>query len=143
MLNYLLSLHKLFTMEEIRLSKTNKRLSSTVFKKGNYPANKKDVGHEYIEKRDGYTMIKTYQGYKYKHRVLYEKYYGNIPKGLIVIFKDNNKKNFNKDNLIAITKKENINRNSLNNYPTDLQFAIRRIANFNTIINKIQRNGNN
>lgn len=91
----------------------------TTFKKGNKPANWVPIGTERIGK-GGYIEIKLQDGklnknWEGKHRHLYKKYYGEIPKNHIVIFADGNIRNFDKENLIVITKNENarLNQNKL------------------------------
>lgn len=78
------------------------------FKKGNIPQNYKPVGSERINV-DGYIEIKVKDPNKWqlKHRYLWEKHNGKIPKGMILIFKDNNKLNVCLDNLILISRAEN------------------------------------
>jgi phage protein len=83
------------------------------FKKGNIPQNYKPVGSERISK-DGYIEIKVKDPNKWqlKHRYVWEKENGKVPKGMILIFKDSNKLNVCLDNLILISRAENavINR---------------------------------
>lgn len=81
----------------------------TSFKKGNIPFNHRKIGEERVNV-DGYVEVKVKEPNKWelKQRVLYKKYYGSIPKGNIVIFADNNKFNFEKENLIAIPRNENL-----------------------------------
>lgn len=88
----------------------------TTFKKGNVPHNHRPVGSERVTK-DGYIEIKVQEPnkWKLKHRVLYEKEYGEIPKGHKLIFADGNKLNINLDNLILVSPSEELimNRNKL------------------------------
>lgn len=83
------------------------------FKKGNIPENCKSVGTERLD-RDGYVEIKISEPNKWqrKHRYLWEKENGKIPKGMVLIFKDNNKLNIDLDNLILISRAENMKINS-------------------------------
>lgn len=88
----------------------------TTFKKGNIPHNHRPVGSERITK-DGYIEIKVQEPnkWKLKHRMLYEKEYGVIPKGHKLIFADGNKLNLDLDNLILVSSSEELimNRNKL------------------------------
>lgn len=88
----------------------------TCFKKGNIPQNHKEVGSERLNV-DGYYEIKVAEPnvWKLKHRVVYENANGSIPNDCMVIFADGNKKNFNLNNLVLVSKSENLhmNRNSL------------------------------
>lgn len=82
----------------------------TSFKKGHVAANNLPVGSERMRKGD-YLYVKVQDGHKNKnwkpkHQVIYEKYYGPVPKGSKVIFADGNKNNFDIDNLILVTKSE-------------------------------------
>lgn len=81
----------------------------TSFKKGNIPLNHRKVGEERIS-MDGYIEVKVSEPNKWelKHRILYKKYNGNIPDGHVIIFADGNKLNFDKNNLIAISRSENL-----------------------------------
>lgn len=85
------------------------------FKKGHTPLNYKPVGSERISK-DGYIEIKVKDPnkWKLKHRYLWEKHNGKIPKGMILIFKDNNKLNVCLNNLILISRAENMEINRKN-----------------------------
>ena len=87
---------------------------ATQFKKGHIPFNKKPIGSERVD-TEGYTLIKVAEPdvYELKHRVIWEKHYGEIPKGSAVIFKDRNKQNLDIDNLILVDRKELL---VLNNY---------------------------
>lgn len=98
------------------ISKPNK----TSFKKGNIPHNTKEVGSERITKY-GYIEIKVAEPNKWnlKHRYIYEKHFGKIPKGKIIVFLDKNTQNLNIDNLECITKYENLIMNIRNYYSTD------------------------
>lgn len=83
----------------------------TWFKKGNYPGNRKPIGSERISK-DGYLVIKIQdfhgnKNWKEKHRVIWEKHNGPIPKGYCVIFMDGDKKNITIENLTLISQREN------------------------------------
>lgn len=98
------------------------RNKATHFKKGHIPANTKYDGAERVNKY-GYIEIRIRQGkYVLKHRKIWEEYHGEIPKGHIIIFKDNNPKNCVIENLEMISRAENaIRNNNLPNYPRDLQ----------------------
>lgn len=95
----------------------------TQFKKGNIPANYKPIGSECITV-DGYTKIKIGDPNKWisKHIFLYEKAYGKVPKGSVIIFADGDKSNFNLDNLLCITRAQLavMNKNKLIYSDTEL-----------------------
>ena len=109
----------------------------TTFKKGNIPKNHREVGSERLSK-DGYIEIKVEEPnkWKYKHRLIYEKYYGKIPKGYNVIFLDGNKLNIDIKNLKAISKHDNLIMNEKklrykNKELTESAYLIAKIENKN------------
>lgn len=84
--------------------------NKTSFKKGHIAANNLPIGSERLRKQD-YWYVKVRDGHKNKnwepkHQVIYERYYGKIPKGSKVIFADGDKNNFDINNLILVTKSE-------------------------------------
>lgn len=89
------------------------RCRTTTFKKGHRPLNYRPVGSERITV-DGYTEIKIKEPNVWvgKHRYIYEKHYGKIPEGYNVMFADKNKQNFDIDNLILVSKHEDLIMNS-------------------------------
>lgn len=90
--------------------------NKTSFKKGEIPPQYRPVGSERINK-GGYLEVKIADPNKWelKHRYIYKKHYGDIPKGHNVIFADTDKTNLNIDNLILVSKSEMLilNRNKL------------------------------
>lgn len=90
--------------------------NSGQFMKGQAGITNLDVGVE--RNLNGYIFIKiannkieglhTYQNRKVnwvaKHRYIYEQHHGPVPKGWIVIFLDNNNRNFDPDNLYAVPR---------------------------------------
>ena len=106
--------------------------NSGSFKKGEIPANTKPLGHERVCSKDGYILIKVedknpYTGaatrYKHKHVHLYEQKNGPVPDGMVVIFKDGDKRNFEPENLVAITRSElvRLNQNGYGQFPAELK----------------------
>lgn len=79
----------------------------TQFKKGHLPHNYVPVGSERVN-GDDYVDIKIADPNKWrgKHILIWEKYNGPIPKGHAVIFGDGNKRNFNPDNLILVSRRQ-------------------------------------
>ncbi|MFJ1330241.1 HNH endonuclease signature motif containing protein [Capnocytophaga canimorsus] len=100
------------------------KVRATQFKKGHIPHNTKYDGYERISKY-GYIEVRVSMGkYVLKHRKIWQEHYGEIPKGNIIIFKDNNPLNCDIDNLEMITKDENAIRNRwCANYPREIQQA--------------------
>lgn len=103
-------------------TKTVCKANKTSFKKGHVPANYKPVGSERIDE-DGYVLVKvqdtgTWQErWKHKGKIMWEKYHNQeVPKGYAVIFADQNKLNFAKENLVLISKKELLDMNRKNRF---------------------------
>lgn len=91
--------------------------NKTSFKKGHKSANADEIGTEKIKysKGDeiGYLYVKICDGkgqknWMPKHRLIYEKENGPIPKGHKVIFADGNRNNFDPDNLILVSNSEEL-----------------------------------
>lgn len=85
----------------------------TTFKKGNVPQNYRPVGSERITK-DGYVEIKVADPNKWelKHRCVYKQHFGEIPEGYNIMFADQNKQNLDINNLILVSKSEDLIMNN-------------------------------
>lgn len=125
------------------LTKANK----TSFKKGERPKNWKPVGSERVD-RDGYTLIKIsnegsmWQRWALKHKVLWEKYNNRkIPKGYAVLFADQDKQNFSKENLILVSKNELriLNQNGLIKSDAELTKSGIVVAKLKAILTEIRK----
>ncbi len=99
------------------------KCKETMFQKGNL-SNARPVGDERID-MNGYTYIKVKQPNKWvlKHRWLYEKEKGEIPKGYNLIFADGNKQNLNLDNLILVSNSELFIMNQKGLYKQDKELT--------------------
>lgn len=88
--------------------------NSGSFKKGHRPVNWMPVGSERIN-GDGYLDVKIAEPnvWHAKHRLMWEKKYGSIAKGMILTFKDSNKLNCSLENLELISRQEHVRRNKL------------------------------
>jgi len=96
-------------------------MKATQFKKGMLPHNTKYDGHERITV-DGYVEVRGSQGkYRGKHIIVWEAINGEIPKGMLVVFKDGNKQNCDIGNLEIITRAENMKRNTIHRYSEELK----------------------
>lgn len=87
---------------------TRKKLERTWFKKGNVAVNTKPLGSTRIN-TDGYKVIKLAKSGQWKlySRYMYEKYHNiKLKDDEAIIFADRNKKNFDKDNLVKVNRKE-------------------------------------
>lgn len=96
----------------------------TQFKKDNIPWATRPVGSERID-LDGYVYIKVAEPNKWelKHRVLWEKENGSIPKGYNLIFADGNKLNLDLDNLILVSNSELLIMNRRNLYKREKELT--------------------
>ena len=116
--------------------------NKTSFKKGNIPPNYKSVGSERVT-RDGYTEVKVKDTnkWKLKHRVVYEKYHGEIPAGHTVIFADGDKHNLDIDNLLLVSRKQllMLNRNNLISNDKDLTKTGLNIADIIIKLNELEK----
>lgn len=109
-----------------------KNSRKTTFKKGNIPANAREIGSERIDK-NGYILIKTQDGHKNKnwtrkHRYLYEQEYGKVPKGHKVIFADGNIRNFDLNNLIVVSDAEELIMNQHKLFKEDTELTKSGVA---------------
>lgn len=79
----------------------------TSFKPGNVPLNYRPVGSERVNV-EGYVEIKVADPnvWRLKHRVIWEKEYGPVPKGYALIFADQNRQNVRLDNLILVSRRQ-------------------------------------
>lgn len=104
------------------------KCAPTMFKKGNTPGNHRPVGSERVNK-DGYIEVKVAEPNKWKckHRIIWERVHGSIPKGFNIQFIDGNPQNCVIENLYIISRAEQLKtKNSLiARYPENLQKVIR------------------
>lgn len=118
------------------------------FKKGHIPANKRPIGSERIDSKDGYVLVKVrernpYTGtptrFKLKHVVLWERQNGPVPKGKIIIFRDGNIYNFRPENLVCISKSEHVRLNQMHykDHPLELKPSIFALAKLKDKVGKI------
>lgn len=123
--------------------------NSGTFKKGSVPPNRKPLWSERSDP-DGYTWMKVpeedpYTGfptrYKLKHKWIYEQKYGPVPKGHIVIFKDQNKRNFDPENLEAIKRADlaRLNQAGYKKAPGELKPSIMALCRLKTKIGEARR----
>jgi hypothetical protein len=115
----------------------------TTFQNGHLPHN---------TKADGQITIRTDEGRQYKyirlsnakwiplHVYFWMQNYGDIPEGMIVVFKDKNSMNCDLSNLEMITREENMSRNTFHRYPPELKFAIRKLNQLKKQINGKEQN---
>jgi hypothetical protein len=124
--------------------------NSGSFKKGSVPPNRKPLWSERVDTKDGYIVMKVpeedpYTGfptrYKHKHVWIYEQTHGPVPEGHVVIFKDQNKRNFDPENLTAIKRADlvRINQAGYKNEPDDLKPSILALCRLKTKIGEQRR----
>lgn len=77
----------------------------TQFKKGHVPASKKPIGSEVWseDKQTYYIKISDPDVWVKKKRYLWEQAHGPIPKGFVIICKDNDPRNVTLDNLLMVS----------------------------------------
>ena len=86
--------------------------SASRWKKGNIPPTARPVGYERINK-DGHIEIKV-DGHRqmvYKHRWVWEQANGEIPKGMVVSFRNGIRTDCRIENLILLTRAELVRLN--------------------------------
>lgn len=89
------------------------RARATRFRKGNSPANELPIG-TVVENHHGYLLRKRqmegglWDRWEFYHRYVWKQHNGPIPEGMYVSFKDCNPRNCDIDNLMLITKAENV-----------------------------------
>lgn len=81
----------------------------TRLKKGQKAHNHKKIGEEFV-RNDGYMEIKIAEpnSWQLKHHYIWEKYNGKIPDGYSVVFLDQDKTNFNLDNLMLVKREDKL-----------------------------------
>lgn len=96
----------------------------TWFKKGQIPHNHRPVGSERMDK-GGYIKVKTGEPneWRMKHRVVWESAHGAIPKGYMILFRDNDRTNTDLGNLVLVKRSTNaiLNNTKLCNYNGELK----------------------
>lgn len=118
---------------------------ATRFKKGRLPHNTKPEGTIlfHLDKRTGnkygYVRDRATGKLNFVHRINYEKSFGEIPEGGVVIFKDGDTLNTDPSNLQLITYAENMKRNTIHRYPQEVKEAIRLISKLTKKINQHEK----
>ena len=113
--------------------------NATSFKKGNKPANRKPLGSERIDSKDGFILVKIkehdpYTGfptrYKFKHVYIWEKKYGPVPDGFVVAFRDSDRINCKLKNLMLISRAEllALNQHNYRETPDELKPSVLALA---------------
>lgn len=106
-------------------SEVYEKAKATMFKPGQKPKNTKWNGYERVTVDDYIQVRVSERKFKMKHKMIWEEANGKLPEGMIVVFKDKNRRNFAIENLEAITYAENMKRNTLSKYPSELKQLIK------------------
>ena len=111
------------------------------FKPGNLPHNTKHDGaiSERPHKGGTYLYIRVEKAkWVLLHRHVWEQHNPPLQKGEVVAFIDGDYKNCDISNLMLLSRKENMKRNSITRYPEDVRKAIHVVAKLQKRINKIE-----
>ncbi len=109
------------------------------FRKGSIPANRKPLGSERIDSKNGYIYIKVAEPdphtgfptrYKQKHVYVWEQAHGPVPDEMVVSFLDGDKRNIEPENLMLISRAEllRLNQRGYKNAPADLKPSVLALA---------------
>lgn len=125
------------------------RAGETQFKLGNKPSNTwRPIGAERTSK-DGILYRKVADtghkptDWRAVQVIEWEAHNGPLPDGHIVIFKDGNRENFEPENLMALTRAENMRRNSISRYGEDYRSAAIQLGWFKRKLNKLEKEHEN
>lgn len=130
-------------MEDYCTPEAIARSARTRFKAGHRPKNWRPVGSERVSK-DGYIEVKMREGIRgwdMKHKVVWERHNGKVPKGYKISFRDGNTQNCDISNLYLITFEELMRKNQIHNYPEDIKELIYLRGRITREVNKQKRNG--
>lgn len=118
--------------------------NGTRFTAGHRPQTWRPVGSERID-RDGILWRKVSDtrnkraDWQAVHVLTWEAINGPLPRGKFVVFADRNQRNFDPANLLAVTRAENMRRNTYHRYPKEVARLIQLRGALNRQINKRER----
>lgn len=120
------------------------RVKPTMFKKGSKPHNTQPVGtiHFRTDKEGrtyAYIKIKD-KDWRLMHRVVWEQHHGLIPPKHVVKFKDGNTMNWDISNLEMISQCGNMECNTIQRFPAELQEVIKLKSKLKKKINGTKQN---
>jgi hypothetical protein len=128
-----------------------KKTAATRFKKGNVPLT--TLYNGIITKRKDtlktgeiiyYKWIRISKAnWKMLHVYNWEKVYGPLPEGYILVFKDGDKMNCDVNNVEKITLQENMRRNSIQHYPEEIRNLMITNGKLKSKIKKHKNHGEN
>jgi hypothetical protein len=115
------------------------RCQETQFKPGQLPKNTLHDGAirvRYDNRGKPVQYIRVSQAkWEYLSRYTWQQAHGPIQAGICIVHKDGNTMNCALDNLEAITRTENIRRNSIHHYPAEVKQVIRTLNKLKRAIN--------
>lgn len=122
------------------------KVKATMFKKGNRPYNWKPDG-SIVERKDTDLSGRVYLYYKISdskwilyHNKVWIDHNGPIPKGSLIRFIDGNTRNCDITNLEMVSMKDNMERNSIQRFPQEIQQIIKLTSKLNKKINGKKQN---
>lgn len=122
------------------------KVKATMFKKGNRPHNWKPDG-TIVARKDADQSGRVYLYYKVKdskwilyHNKVWIDHNGPIPKGSLIRFIDGNTRNCDISNLEMVSMKENMERNTIQRFPEEIQQIIKLTSKLNKKINGKKQN---
>jgi len=122
------------------------KVKATMFKKGNRPYNWKPDG-SIVERKDTDLSGRVYLYYKISdskwilyHNKVWIDHNGPIPKGSLIRFIDGNTRNCDITNLEMVSMKDNMERNSIQRFPQEIQQVIKLTSKLNKKINGKKQN---
>lgn len=101
-----------------RAKAIREKIAKTQFKKGQRPQNELPIG-AIVVNDEGFKLRKKqmdggqWDRWEFLHRAVWREYYGEIPEGMMIVFRDGNRANCDISNLIMISKQENAALNKL------------------------------
>lgn len=109
------------------------------FQKGSVPKNTRPLWSERTDSKDGFVLIKVPEAnpytkaqtrFKHKHVWVWEQLHGPVPAGMVVAFKDGDKKNCEPDNLMLISRAEllYLNQHDYQGMPAELRETLVALA---------------
>lgn len=120
------------------------KIMHTWFEKGHQPFNTKEDGVISVRKDVNGIPYKYIRISKAKwelyHRYVWTNHHGEIPEGMVITFKDKDSTNCEISNLELISRKQNMQRNSVQLLPEEIKQAIRYVAGFNRKLNTYVKN---
>lgn len=115
--------------------------SATRFRKGNKPQTLKPIGSEKLKWGVLYRKVADTRNrrkdWRAVHVMEWERIHGRkVPRGKLIVFADRNQANFAPENLICITRGENMLRNSYHRFPQPIPKLIQLRGALNRQINR-------